>query len=97
MTGRHKSEQEQGLIANHGRVGLCSGMDKNPPEPEVEITPEMVEAGEGAVWTAASEPGFGEIGASFSPRDLAISVYRAMAALDRTKLDPLLRRKSLAL
>ena len=47
--------------------------------PEIEVTPEMVSAGELAL---LSEIG-GSVEVFWSPPDLAISVYRAMRALDR--------------
>lgn len=52
---------------------------------EVEITPEMIEAGEDAVW---STPGAGEAAGLFSASDLACRVYLAMRAADHTGHSP---------
>jgi len=46
-----------------------------PSEEEVEITPEMIEAGEAEV--SAATGGY-DLGGYFSARDLAIAVYQAM-------------------
>jgi hypothetical protein len=45
------------------------------PEQEIEITPEMIEAGEEAIWEELQVP---DLGPDFSARDLAIAVWRAM-------------------
>lgn len=43
---------------------------------EIEVTPEMIDAGEAAVWRNLN---VGYVYADFSVRDLAAEVYRAMA------------------
>ena len=48
---------------------------RDRPADEIEVTPEMIEAGEYAI---LSEIGGVQIGGLFSARDLAASVYRAM-------------------
>ncbi|PNE12347.1 MAG: hypothetical protein CR217_03760 [Beijerinckiaceae bacterium] len=45
------------------------------PDAEIEITPEMIEAGEEAIWEELRVP---DLGPDFSARDLAIAVWRAM-------------------
>jgi hypothetical protein len=45
---------------------------------EIEIAPEMIDAGEDAIWSGFSG---GEIPADFSPRGMAVAVFRAMATL----------------
>ena len=45
------------------------------PEDEIEVTPEMIEAGEQAIWEELQVP---DLGPNFSARDLAIVVWRAM-------------------
>jgi hypothetical protein len=45
------------------------------PEDEIELTPEMIEAGEDAIWGELRVP---ELGPDFSARDLAIAVWLAM-------------------
>jgi len=47
---------------------------------EVEITPEMIEAGEGVILGAV---GGADLGGYFSARDLAAEVYLAMARVVR--------------
>lgn len=45
------------------------------PRDEIEVTSEMIEAGE---WTILEKVGGADLGGSFSAADLAASVYRAM-------------------
>jgi hypothetical protein len=60
-------------------MGLNLG--KAAPEgdgaPEIEITPEMAEAGESIIATRAGCPG-DQLSGTFCARDLAVEVYRAM-------------------
>ena len=49
------------------------------PANEIEITPEMIEAGQDAVW---STPGAMEAAGLFSSEDLVCRVYSAMRAAD---------------
>jgi len=53
------------------------------PIPEIEVTPEMTDAGCEIIF---STPGVAEFGVFFSGDELAAKVYRAMAALDRSRL-----------
>jgi len=50
---------------------------KNPSNEEIEVTPEMIEAGVGAICSANAE-----LSPWVSYEDLAERVYRAMAQLD---------------
>jgi len=66
-----------------------SGRDRPATEPidEIEITPEMIEAGESVI---LSEVGGADLGGWFSASDLAVRVFLAMRALDNvSKLNQL--------
>lgn len=55
------------------RPTRCSGSQEKPGE--IEITPEMIEAGSKAI---LEEIGGADLGGFFSAPDLAVEVYRAM-------------------
>jgi len=60
-----------------GRVADILAASLNPPV-EIEITPEMIDAGEETIWGVVGDA---DLGGFFSARDLAISVFRAMATV----------------
>ena len=56
-------------------VVKAASSEAGAPEAEIEITPEMIEAGAEAI---LGEVGGADLGGFFSAPDLAVAVYRAM-------------------
>jgi hypothetical protein len=55
-------------------------VEAKPPRPEIEVTPEMIEAGESAIWNGLSGS---VVHPSFDPSEMAIRVFWAMSCASR--------------
>ena len=77
------ADRPHGLDLGKAELGQVSGdrggCGRSGAAGDTEVTPEMLDAGEQAIW---EEVGGAELGGAFSARDLAAKVFSAMRGVD---------------